>query len=63
MKIIELVISPQGDVTMQTKGYAGSTCKAATKALEEALGLKGRDRMTAEFYQSQTTTSRQQLRQ
>jgi Protein of unknown function (DUF2997) len=63
LKSIEILINPQGEVTLQTKGYAGSSCKAATKALEEALGLKGREKLTAEFYQAQNTSSRQQLRQ
>jgi hypothetical protein len=63
LKTIEIVINPQGEITLQTKGYAGSTCKAATKALEEALGLKAREKLTAEFYQAQTTQSQQKLRQ
>ena len=63
MKTIEILINAQGEVTMQTKGYAGNSCKAATKALEEALGLKTQEKLTAEFYQAQTTQSQQQLRQ
>ena len=63
MKSIEILINSQGEVILQTKGYAGSSCQAATKALEEALGLKAREKLTAEFYQAQTTQSRQQLRQ
>lgn len=63
MKTIEIIISPQGEITLQTKGYVGSSCQAATKALEEALGLKAREKLTAEFYQAQTAQSHQQLRQ
>ena len=63
MKFIEITINPQGEVTLHTKGYAGSSCKAATKALEESLGLKTQEKLTAEFYQAQTTQSQQQLQQ
>ncbi len=63
MKTIEIVISPQGAILLQTKGFAGNTCKAATKALEEALGIKGKEKLTAEFYQTQTAHSQERLRQ
>lgn len=59
-RIIEVVISPQGETTVQTKGYSGSDCLAATKFLEEALGVVGSDRKTSEFY-GQTTQNQQQL--
>jgi hypothetical protein len=63
MKSIEIVINPQGEITLQTKGYAGRSCQAATKGLEEALGLKSKEKLTAEYYQAQTTPVRQQLHQ
>ncbi len=63
MKIIEITISPQGEVTLQTKGYTGSTCKSASQALEEALGIKATEKLTSEFYQAQSTPAREELRQ
>jgi hypothetical protein len=63
MKSIEIVISPHGEITLQTRGYVGNGCRAATKELEEALGLKSKEKLTAEYYQAQTTPIRQQLRQ
>ena len=53
MKIIEIIVSPQGRTTLTTKGFAGSSCREASKALEQALGLVQSDRPTAEMHQSQ----------
>ena len=35
-KVIEVVVTPTGETTMQTKGYAGSDCQQASKWLEKA---------------------------
>ena len=61
-KSIEITINPKGETTLQTRGYAGSTCKNATKALEEGLGVKSQEKLTAEYFQQQETAA-QQLRQ
>jgi hypothetical protein len=53
--IIEVVVSPQGETTIQTKGYAGADCLSASKFLEEALGIATTDRKTTEFYHQQST--------
>ena len=49
-KIIELIVSPLGETTVQTKGYAGAECRQASQFLEQALGVAVQDRNTAEFY-------------
>ena len=49
-RVIEVIVSPQGEVAVQTKGYAGVACHHASKFLEEALGVVAADRNTAEFY-------------
>lgn len=51
-RIIELTVSPTGETTVQTKGYAGGDCLQASKFLEQALGSKIVDQKTPEFYQS-----------
>lgn len=51
-RIIEVTVSPQGETTVQTKGYAGADCLQASKSLEQALGVNLSDRKTGEFYQS-----------
>ena len=50
-RLIEVIVSPQGDAAVQTKGYAGADCLLASKFLEQALGATVNDRKTAEFYQ------------
>ena len=50
--LIELVISPQGEITLNTKGYAGPACQEASRFLEEALGIVTQERKTSAFYQA-----------
>jgi hypothetical protein len=52
-QIIEVIVAPDGKVTVQTKGFSGSACKAASASLEHALGLKVSEKPTAEFYSQQ----------
>ena len=52
-RILEVLVSPQGETTVQTKGYAGSACVQASQWLEQALGLVTADRKTSEFYSEQ----------
>jgi hypothetical protein len=60
-RIIEVMVSPQGEATVQTKGYAGTDCLLASKCLEVALGVTVSDNKTGEFYQA--ATQEQHLRQ
>lgn len=53
-RIIEVLVASNGTTTIQTKGYSGSECLQASKALEQALGLTVNDHPTSEFYQSTT---------
>ena len=54
-RVIELVVSPQGEVTVETKGYTGSDCVKASRFLEKALGTPVSERKTAEYYQTVPT--------
>jgi hypothetical protein len=58
MRIIEIVVTRQGETTVQTRGYAGSDCLQATKFLEQALGTTVVDQKTSEYFQ-QTATQQQ----
>jgi hypothetical protein len=60
-RLIEVIVSPTGEATVQTKGYAGADCLSASQFLEAALGVATADHQTAEFYQ--TTTISQHLQQ
>ena len=59
---IEVVVSPQGDTRLETRGFAGTQCRQASRFLEQALGTTRREQMTAEFYQTRTETTRQHQR-
>jgi hypothetical protein len=51
-RIIEVIVSPTGETTVQTKGYAGADCLQATRFLEQALGVTTADAKTAEYYEA-----------
>jgi hypothetical protein len=61
--IIEVIISPTGATTLQSKGFAGPSCRQATRALEQALGLVASDTPTAEMHQvaSQQSSNPQRI--
>ena len=51
MQSIEIIVSPQGQTQVQTKGYGGADCQAASRFLEQALGQTCHEQLTDEFYQ------------
>jgi hypothetical protein len=51
MKTIEIIVSPKGETTVQTKGFAGGECRRASKFVEQALGQRTGEQLTAEFHQ------------
>jgi hypothetical protein len=60
-KTIEITVSPEGATSIKTSGFTGGSCKDATRDLERALGVSGRESLLPEFY-GQTSTG-EQLRQ
>jgi hypothetical protein len=60
-RLIEVVVSPQGEVTVRTSGYVGTDCLRASQFLEQTLGVPVSDLKTAEYYQAAATE--QQVRQ
>jgi hypothetical protein len=51
MKTIEIVVSPTGQTQVQTKGFTGSECRAASEFIEQALGQRTSEQLTSEFHQ------------
>ena len=49
MKQIIITVSPAGGTKIETKGYAGTSCRDASKPYESALGLRTAENLTAEF--------------
>ncbi len=62
MRMIEVLVSPTGETTVQTKGYAGAGCLQASQFLEQALGVTTNDCKTADYY-AQPTTAEQAVQQ
>jgi hypothetical protein len=57
-RIIEVTVSPKGETSIQTKGYAGADCLQASKFLEQALGVVAKESKTGEFYQAAQSEQR-----
>jgi len=50
MKQIEIIVGPDGKTIVQTKGFTGTSCREASRFLEQALGVVEHEKPTAEFY-------------
>jgi hypothetical protein len=61
-KIIEITVSPKGETMVQTKGFVGSSCQQGSKFVEDALGVKVQEQLTAEFYTTQVAQETQHER-
>ena len=51
MKTIEIVVAPNGQTRVETKGFAGAECRQASEFIERALGQRTGEQLTAEFHQ------------
>ena len=59
-KKIEITVSPEGTTSIKTSGFTGSSCRDATRELERALGLAGKESLLPEFYAQTSTGERLQ---
>jgi hypothetical protein len=59
-KKIEITVSPEGATSIKTSGFSGGSCKDATRELERALGLAGKESLLPEFYGQTSTGERLQ---
>ena len=59
-RTIEVVVSPTGDTAVETKGFHGGSCREVSRFLEESLGARSDERLTAEFYASSTEVTARQ---
>jgi hypothetical protein len=57
-KTIEITVSPEGSVSIKTAGFTGSSCRDATRDIERALGVAGKESLLPEFY-GQTNAGQQ----
>ena len=63
MKTIVVIVSPKGETSVQTKGFAGASCRDASKSIEQALGQQTEEHLTAEFHQTEPARQSQHQRQ
>jgi Protein of unknown function (DUF2997) len=57
MKTIEITISSNGETRVETKGFQGAECRQASRFIEQALGQRTAEQLTAEFYQAHEANS------
>ncbi len=60
MRTIEITVSPTGQTAVQTKGFVGQSCRDASKFIEQALGQRTGETLTAEFHQAVESQRMQQ---
>ena len=61
-RTIEVVVSPGGETTVQTKGFVGPRCCEASRFLEQALGERAAERLTPEFHETQPARQQANVR-
>ena len=61
MKIIKITVDPKGNSKVETRGFTGGECREASRFVEQALGTRSAETLTAEFHQGQPAD--QELRQ
>jgi hypothetical protein len=61
VKTIVITVGPKGETKVETRGFTGGECREATRSLEQALGARTSETLTAEFHQGQA--AEQQLGQ
>lgn len=53
MKTIEIIVSPTGKTTAETRGFEGASCRQAGEFLTKTLGRQTSEQLTSEFYSHQ----------
>ena len=49
MKTIEIIVTAKGETSVQTKGFAGSSCRDACRFVEQALGQRIGEQLPPSF--------------
>ncbi len=61
LKTIEIIVAPNGQSKVETKGFTGSECRDASRFVELAIGQQTNEILKSEFHQ--TATAQQQVQQ
>ena len=60
MKTIEVIVAPDGQVRVETKGFTRGECRQASAKLVKALGLTSSEKLTPEFHRQPESDSLRQ---
>ena len=61
MKVVEIIINPSGQLTINAAGFSGTDCEKATAFLEQALGKLAAKQRKPEWHQRNQRTHRQKV--
>ena len=50
MKTIEITVNSKGECKVETKGFSGGECREASRFIEQALGQRTAETLTAEYH-------------
>ena len=53
MRIIEITVDTEWQSKVETRGFTGGECRQASKFIEQALGQRTDEKLTADFFQGQ----------
>ena len=59
---IEITVTPEGETSVETKGFAGAACRAASKPYEDAAGSRTAERLTPEYHGTAAVADAERLR-
>jgi hypothetical protein len=62
MRTIEIIVNAKGETTVMTRGFTGQSCRDASRFIEQALGQRTAETLTAEFHEVQASEQHQQQR-
>ena len=61
-RTIEITVKPDGSTSLETKGFSGNGCRAASEFIEKALGQRTSEQLTSEFHQQSSQQQSNQQR-
>ena len=61
-KTIEIIVTSTGQTQVQTTGFVGNECRQASQFIEQALGTRTHEQLTAEFHQQASQQQSHQQR-
>ena len=59
---IEITVTAEGETNVETKGFAGRACKAASAPYEDALGSRTAERLKPEYHAAEPVSEQERLR-